>query len=66
MDHESPLAAAEAPRDVLAEAAREGIDLSLLRQALRLTPTERLRTHQACLRSVLDIQEAGAAARRGR
>ncbi len=66
MKNDRAPSATEQPRDVLAEAEREGIDLSLLYEQLSLTPTERLRTHEACLRSVLDIQEAGAAARRQR
>ena len=35
--------------DVLAEAVAWGVDLSLLRERLRLTPTERLERHQAML-----------------
>ena len=35
--------------EILARAERYGIDLSLLRERLRWTPTERLERHQAAL-----------------
>ena len=40
-----------------------GIDVSLLRQNLLLTPTERLRKHQKALKLYLEVQNAGIAAR---
>lgn len=40
-----------------------GIDLSLLRQNLRLTPTERLRKHQQALRTYQEVYDAGVAFR---
>lgn len=36
-----------------------GIDLSLLRENLKLTPTERLRKHRRALGLVLEVQRAG-------
>ncbi len=56
--------ASEKAREVFAEAEREGVDLSLLRERLRLTPTERLEHNKRFLRFVLDVREAGAALRR--
>lgn len=56
--------APDAPRDVLAEAEREGIDLSLLRERLRLTPVERIARNEAALSFILDLREAGDAKRR--
>jgi hypothetical protein len=55
---------AKEERDVLAEAEQEGIDLSLLRENLRLTPTERVERNLRCLRSLLDVREAGIAHRK--
>jgi hypothetical protein len=43
-----------------------GIDLSLLRENLRLTPAERLRKHYRCAQSLLELRRAGLAARRAR
>ena len=40
-----------------------GVDVSLLRQNLRLTPTERLRKHQKALRTYREVYDAGVAAR---
>jgi hypothetical protein len=45
------------------EQDENGIDVSLLRQNLRLTPTERLRKHQKALRVYLEVHHARAAAR---
>ena len=39
-----------------------GIDLSCLRENLRLTPTERLRRHQRALKLVREVQNAGVRA----
>jgi hypothetical protein len=36
-----------------------GIGLSLLRENLKLTPTDRFRQHQRALRLVLEVQRAG-------
>jgi len=41
------------------EQDENGIDLSLLRRNLRLTPTERYRNHQRALRLALEIRRAG-------
>jgi hypothetical protein len=43
-----------------------GVDLSLVRQTLAMTPAERVRTHDALLRDVEHLVSAGKAARRGR
>lgn len=40
------------------EQDEHGVDLSLLRRNLKLTPTERLRRHQGTLRLVLEIDRA--------
>lgn len=45
------------------EQDENGVDLSLLRQNLRLTPTERPRKHQKALRTYMEVYDAGAAAR---
>ena len=45
------------------EQDENGIDLSLLRQNLRLTPTERLRKHQKALRTYMEVYDAGVTAR---
>ena len=45
--------------NALARAEQDGIDLSLLREALRLTPTERLQRHQAALEMVEALRSAG-------
>ncbi len=36
-----------------------GIDLSCLRENLRLSPTERLQKHQRALRLVMEVRNAG-------
>ena len=47
------------------EAARDfGIDIEHLRYMRRLTPTERLERHQAALRLMLDLRDAGMRHRR--
>ena len=38
--------------NALARAEQDGLDLSLLRERLRLTPTERLQRHQVALEMV--------------
>ena len=45
--------------DILAWAEQDGVDLSMLRERLRLTPTERLQHHQAALELVETLKEAG-------
>jgi hypothetical protein len=40
-----------------------GVDLSLLRRNLKLTPTERLQRHQGALRMVSEIERARRRAR---
>jgi hypothetical protein len=46
------------PQDVLAWAERDGVDLSMLRERLCLTPTERIQRHQAVLTLVEALQQA--------
>ena len=41
------------------EQNEEGVDLSLLRENLRLTPAERLAKHQRALRLTLEVRRAG-------
>ncbi len=45
------------------EQDENGIDISLLRENLRLTPTERLHKHQRALRTYREVYDAGAVAR---
>lgn len=47
------------PAQALAEAEQQGVDLSLLRERLRMTPTERLQRHQAALALVDALTAAG-------
>lgn len=61
----SRLSLEEAER-ALQEAEAFGIDLSLLWERLRLSPTERLERHAAALRFVHDLRDAVAAADAGR
>ncbi|HET6382777.1 MAG TPA: hypothetical protein VFJ58_05240 [Armatimonadota bacterium] len=44
------------------EQDEEGVDLSLLRENLRLTPSERLARHQRALKFVLEMEHAAEAA----
>ena len=39
-----------------------GVDLSLLREDLKLTPEERLKEHERALRRVMEVQRAATAA----
>lgn len=48
--------------DVLAWAERDGVDLTMLRERLRLTPTDRIRRHQ----KALELTEALKAAKEPR
>lgn len=50
--------------DILAWAKQDGVDLSMLRERLRLTPTERLQHHQAALELVEALKNAGRKHRR--
>jgi hypothetical protein len=43
-----------------------GVDRSLVRQTLAMTPEERIRTHDALLADVERLAAAGKAARHGR
>ena len=45
-----------------AEQHENGIDLSSLRENLRLSPTERLKKHQHALKLVKEVQNAGTRA----
>ncbi len=45
------------------EQDENGVDVSLLRQNLRLTPTERLRKHQNALKTYMEVYRAGIIAR---
>lgn len=49
----------EVPTDPLARALWYGIDLTQLKENLRLTPTERLAKHQGILESVEALRKAG-------
>jgi hypothetical protein len=40
-------------------AARDGFDMSLIEDSLRLTPEQRLAEHQQVIDFLLEIQEAG-------
>lgn len=64
LDNNHTAAPAKSADEVLAEAEAYGVDLSQLRERLKLTPTERAEQHQKFLRFVLDLREAGAALRR--
>ncbi len=46
------------------EQDENGVDVSLLRENLKLTPTERLQKHRNALRLYLEVHRAGIAARR--
>jgi len=46
------------PPDAIREAVEYGIDISLLRANLALTPAERLRRHQIALNTVEMLREA--------
>ncbi len=53
------------PTEILARAEQEGIDLSMLRERLRLTPTQRLERHQAALALVEALRDAKRKGSRG-
>jgi hypothetical protein len=46
------------PTEILAWAEQDGVDLSMLRERLRLTPTERLQRHQMALALVEALRAA--------
>ena len=48
------------------EQDEHGIDLSLLRENLKLTPTERMIQHHRALELAMEVRRAGEAARRPR
>ena len=52
------------PAEILAWAEQDGVDLSMLRERLRLTPTERLHRHQAALALVEALRNAKRKANR--
>lgn len=52
-EHEVPL------EEAVGAAEAYGVDVSMLRERLRLSPTERLRRHQAVLELSLRLREAG-------
>ena len=49
---------------ILAWAEQDGVDLTMLRERLRLTPTERLQRHQAALELVEALRNARRTANR--
>ena len=49
---------------ILAWAEQDGVDLTMLRERLRLTPTERLQRHQAALELVEALRNAKRTATR--
>ncbi|HLX64417.1 MAG TPA: hypothetical protein VKX17_24295 [Planctomycetota bacterium] len=46
------------PDEVLAWAEADGVDLSMLRERLRMSPTERLRRHEGALAMMLAFRNA--------
>lgn len=55
-----------APQTALQRAAAVGVDLTLLRERLRLTPTERLEVHRQALASIQSFTEEVQRARHRR
>ena len=53
-----PIQSPPSPTEMLAWAEQDGVDLSMLRERLQLTPTERLQRHQASLALVEALQAA--------
>jgi hypothetical protein len=53
-----------AAKKILAWAEQDGVDLTMLRERLRLTPTERLQRHQAALELVEALRNARRTANR--
>jgi hypothetical protein len=62
------MAAREAPQAPAAPTDYDanGVDRTLVRQALAMTPAERVRTHDALLADVEALARAGRSARDGR
>ena len=54
---------ASVPTDPLQRAVWYGIDLTLLKENLRRTPTERLENHRRALRAVAELQRVARARR---
>lgn len=55
-------ASAEQGTRPFGEQNEDGVDLSLIRENLRLTPTQRLQRHQRALELMKEVRRAGAAA----
>jgi hypothetical protein len=53
-----PMQSTPSPTEILAWAEQDGVDLSMLRERLRLTPTERLQRHQMALALVEALRAA--------
>jgi hypothetical protein len=53
-----PMQSLPSPAEILAWAEQDGVDLSMLRERLRLTPTERVQRHQAALALVEALRAA--------
>jgi hypothetical protein len=53
-----PMQSLPSPAENLAWAEQDGVDLSMLRERLRLTPTERVQRHQAALALVEALRTA--------
>lgn len=51
-------------KEALEAAEAHGVDLSLVRERLLLSPTERLLRHQAALELVIHLRQAGMERRR--
>lgn len=45
--------------EALRRAKEDGVDLTLLLENLKLTPTERIKKHQAFLAFLLEVRRAG-------
>lgn len=54
------------PAEILAWAEQDGVDLSMLRERLEWTPTERLQRHQAALALVETLRYVKRKPRRAR
>ena len=60
-----PVRPPESELDSDAEYDANGVDRTLVRITLRMTPAERVRSHDALLADVLLLEEAGRTARDG-
>ena len=54
------------PEEILADAEQYGVDLSMLRERLRWTPTERLERHQMALGLIEALRNAKRTPKRAR